>query len=134
MQKKLLIKTTKDKEVVDITETVNEYLSKRSLKSGTCFLFVIHTTCALTTADLDPGTDLDMLEAFEKIIPKLKYRHPHNPEHVSDHILSTLIGPSVLLPVRNSRLVLGTWQRVVLFEFYGPRERKVIFHFISGIN
>lgn len=107
---------------------------KKSFKGGICFLFVTHTTCALTTADLDPGTDLDMLDAYSAMIPKLKYRHPHNPQHVSDHILATLISPSVFLPVKNSSLVLGTWQRVVLFEFFGPRERKVIFNFISDIN
>src|SRR5947207_12774152 len=55
----------------------------------------------LTTADLDPGTDLDMLDAFEKLIPHLNYRHPHNPAHVPDHILASLIGPSLVLPLEN---------------------------------
>jgi thiamine phosphate synthase YjbQ (UPF0047 family) len=54
---------------------------------------------ALATADLDPGTDLDMLDAFEHMVPKLSYRHSHNPMHVPDHILSTLIGTSVSMQV-----------------------------------
>lgn len=66
-----------------------------------------------------------MLDAFEAMIPKLRYRHPHNPAHVPDHILSALIGTSVSLPFEKRKLVLGTWQRVVLVELDGPREREL---------
>jgi secondary thiamine-phosphate synthase enzyme len=67
-----------------------------------------------------------MLDAFEQMIPKLRYRHPHNPAHVPDHILSALIGTSVALPFEKNNLLLGTWQRVVLVELDGPREREVV--------
>ena len=96
------------------------------MSDGLCSVFVTHTTAAITTADLDPGTDLDMLDAFTTMIPDLDYRHPHDPAHAPDHILATLVGPSVTVPVENGRLVLGTWQRVVLFEFDGPRNRQVV--------
>jgi secondary thiamine-phosphate synthase enzyme len=92
---------------------------------------VLHTTAALTTADLDPGTDLDMLDAFEAMIPKLRYRHPHNPAHVGDHILSTLIGTSITQPVESGQLVLGTWQRIILVELDGPREREIVLTFLA---
>jgi secondary thiamine-phosphate synthase enzyme len=121
----ITIKTKKHKEVVDITEEINKFLEKQEKDSGLVFLFALHTTCALTTADLDPGTDLDMLDAFESIIPKLKYRHPHDPSHVSNHIMSSMIGTSLILPFENKNLVLGTWQRVVLIEFDGPRNRSL---------
>jgi secondary thiamine-phosphate synthase enzyme len=124
---RLTFKTEKKKEVADITERVEEVLSRHHPdKSGICHLFVLHTTAALTTADLDPGTDLDMLDAFEAMIPKLHYRHPHNPKHVPDHILSALIGTSVALPFKNGQLQLGTWQRVVLVELDSPRSREVV--------
>src|SRR6266478_6066993 len=130
---KLKIKTHKKKEVLDITEAVEKALGKRnSGDSGICNLFILHTTAALTTADLDPGTDLDMLDAFEEIVPKLKYRHPHNPEHAPDHIMSSIIGPGVLVPVHSGRLQLGTWQRVVLIELDGPRNRDVALTFIKA--
>ena len=125
----LTITTTKHKEIVDITEEVNSLIQKQSWEEGICHLFVKHTTAALTTADLDPGTDLDMLDAFEEMIPKLKYRHPHDPSHVGDHIMSSIIGPSAIVPVQNGKLQLGTWQRVVLIEFYGPRERTILASF-----
>ncbi len=123
---RIKIKTQRKRQIVDITDNVEELLKgKYSGASGICHLSVLHTTAALTTADLDPGTDLDMLDAFEHIIPKLHYRHPHNPEHVPDHILSAVIGTSVAVPVDRGAAVLGTWQRVVLVELDGPREREV---------
>lgn len=127
------VATTRKKQVVDITEEVESYLRKNNAGTGLCHVFAKHTTCAITTADLDPGTDLDMLDAFEKIIPKLNYRHPHNPSHVPDHIMSCIIGPDVLLPVHAASLQLGTWQRVILIELDGPRKRDVTFTFIPGV-
>ena len=124
---RLRFPTEQKKQVLDITDVVNAKLSSQKKTEGLCHLFILHTTACLTTADLDPGTDLDMLDAFEAIIPKLKYRHPHDPSHVGDHINATIIGPEVLLPFEKKNLILGTWQRVVLIELNGPREREVIF-------
>lgn len=129
---KFVIKTQKKREIVDITEKVNEQLQKQNFKDGVCLLFLTHTTAALTTADLDPGTDQDYLEAFEEMIPKLNYQHPHNPQHAPDHILSSLLGTSLTIPVEAGKLVLGTWQRVVLIEFDGPREREIIINLLQS--
>lgn len=123
---KITIKTNNKKEVIDITDLINREIHKQELKDGLVNIFVTHTTAAITTADLDPGTDQDYLDAFKNLIPKLQYKHPHNPSHAPDHILSSLIGTSLSLPVENGKLVLGTWQKVVLIEFDGPRERQII--------
>lgn len=122
----LNIQTHSKKQVVDITDTINEALAKDAKRNGVCVIFCKHTTAALTTADLDPGTDLDMLDAIEKMLPKLNYRHPHDPSHVTDHITSSIIDPSIVVPIKNGELDLGIWQRVVLIEFDGPRERQVV--------
>ena len=121
------IRTHEKREILDITETIQSQVAGQVEEfSGICHLSILHTTAALTTADLDPGTDLDMLDAFEKMVPKLHYRHPHDPQHVPDHILSTLIGTSVGIPVGNGELLLGTWQRIVLVELDGPRQRELV--------
>lgn len=127
----ILIRTKRHKQVIDITEDINRVLKENSYVAGWCLLFISHTTAALTTADLDPGTDQDMLDAFAEMLPKLNYRHPHNPSHVGDHIMSSIIGPSVIVPAKNGKLVLGTWQRVVLVEFNGPRERTIFTSFVK---
>jgi len=119
----LKINTNKNKEVIDITDTISKIISDNGWRGGAVLIFSKHTTCAITTADLDPGTDEDTLDAVEKMIPQGKYRHPHNPAHVGDHIMSSIIGPSVIIPVDQGELVLGTWQKIVLIELSGPRER-----------
>jgi len=131
--KKINIKTKNKKEVIDITDDINGVLQEVGESGGgLCHLFILHTTAALTTADLDPGTDLDMLDAFEEIVPKLTYRHPHDPSHVGDHIMSSLIGSSVTVPFENGKLLLGTWQRTVLIEFDGSRDREVVINIIKS--
>lgn len=127
----MIIKTKKAKEIVDITEEINRQIRKKGLEHGLCNLFLKHTTAAITTADLDPGMDLDMLDAFEAVMPKLGYRHPHNPAHVTEHIMATLVGTSLSIPIENGKLILGTWQRVVLVELAGPREREVVVSFVK---
>jgi secondary thiamine-phosphate synthase enzyme len=129
--KTLRINTAKPKEVIDITEVVRRELKALGTTDGVCHLFVKHTTAALTTADLDPGTDVDMLDAFREMIPRLRYRHPHDPSHVADHILSSLIGPSLAVPVEGGELSLGTWQRIVLLEFDGPRARELVMALVA---
>lgn len=127
--RKFSVATHRKREIVDITDQVEALLPEGS---GICCLNVLHTTAALATADLDPGTDLDMLDAFEAMVPKLRYRHPHNPEHVPDHILSSLIGTGLTLPVEDGALVLGTWQRVILIELDGPRQRELTLQFLNS--
>lgn len=125
----IVISSTKRKEVIDITDKIGNLLNDKK-DALLCFLFIKHTTAALTTADLDPGTDLDMLDAFSAIMPDLNYRHPHNPSHAPDHILSSIIGASIAIPVSNNALDLGTWQRIVLVELDGPGEREVVVRFL----
>jgi secondary thiamine-phosphate synthase enzyme len=130
---RMKVRTSKKREIVDLTDRLQQIVDESYQGvSGFCQLSVLHTTAALTTADLDPGTDLDILDAFEHLIPRLKYRHPHDPTHVPDHILSALIGTSVAVPVDKGHLVLGTWQRVILVELDGPREREVIVGLTRG--
>lgn len=130
----LFIQSRKKKEVVDITDVVNELLEKKNIGDGVCVLFLKHTSAALTTADLDPGTDQDYLDAFEEIIPKLHYQHPHDPSHVGDHINSAMIGNSLTIPIQNGQLDLGVWQRVVVVEFNGPKEREISFSILQTFN
>jgi secondary thiamine-phosphate synthase enzyme len=121
--RRLKIITDQNRQVLDITDKVLHLIEGKALA---CLVFVAHTTCAITTADLDPGTDLDLLDAVWEMIPKLNYRHPHDPSHVPAHLASSIIGPSVTVPVENGKLIVGTWQRIILVELDGPRERQLV--------
>jgi secondary thiamine-phosphate synthase enzyme len=124
--KTITIATRRKDQVVDITDVVASFVRNEAGRdSGVCVAFAAHTTCALTTADLDPGTDLDILQALRKVLPQMAYRHPHDPDHTPDHILATIIGPSVTIPFERRELALGTWQRIILIELDGPRQRTV---------
>ncbi len=84
-------------EIVDITDNVENALREMNTENGICTIFVAHTTCALTTADLDPGTDRDLLDALRRLLPSMSYRHPHDPSHAPDHLLSSIIGASLAI-------------------------------------
>ncbi|QBD82665.1 YjbQ family protein [Ktedonosporobacter rubrisoli] len=119
------VTTRKKDQIIDITDTIENYLQEAEKAEGLCSIFVAHTTCALTTADLDPGTDQDLLDALRNLLPQLSYRHPHNPAHAPDHLLSSIIGPSLVVPYARKQLVLGTWQRIIVVELDGPRQRTL---------
>ncbi len=121
----LAIATEEKEAVLDITDQVAAWARAHAPEAGALLLYAAHTTVGLTVADLDPGTDLDLLEAWRAMVPRLRYRHPHDPSHVGDHILSALMGVSLTVPLSRGAPVLGTWQRIVLVEFDGPRTRTV---------
>jgi secondary thiamine-phosphate synthase enzyme len=109
------------RQVLDITEDVQKHLKG----NGVVNIFAKHTTAAITVADLDPGTDKDILDAFEVMTPKEQWRHPHDPPHFPDHLWSTIIGPSINIPYKEGKLILGGWQRIIFIELDGPRERQI---------
>lgn len=123
----MTVATTTKRQIVDITDEIARHAATRT---GVVQVFVRHTTAAVTTADLDPGTDQDLLDALDGLLPDLEWRHPHNPEHAPDHLLSSIIGPDVTVPVRDGALQLGTWQRIILLEFDGPRSRDITLTFL----
>ncbi|OGG13645.1 hypothetical protein A2773_06240 [Candidatus Gottesmanbacteria bacterium RIFCSPHIGHO2_01_FULL_39_10] len=125
MNGELKIRTISSKEIVDVTSPVEEFIQRNHFTNGICHLFTLHTTCALTTGEVGEGTDDDLLEVAQKIIPKINFRHGHDPSHAWSHMASSLIGAFLVLPVQKGKLNLGTWQSVLLIELDGPRERNI---------
>jgi len=121
----LRVSTGHLKEVVDLTERIGSLIRQAKMREGVCTLFVTHTTAALTTGEIGEGTEQDFLDVVEQSIPSIRFRHAHDPSHAWSHMAASLLGPSLSLPVSDGRLVLGTWQSVMLVELDGPRERTV---------
>jgi secondary thiamine-phosphate synthase enzyme len=129
----LTVKTGAKTEFVDITSEVNRLLaSTGSVVDGLCFLYVPHTTAAVTINEsADPSVRKDILKVLNNIVPwEAGYRHLEG--NSPAHIKSTLVGASEWVAVENNRLVLGTWQGLFFCEFDGPRTRKVHIRVIPG--
>ena len=118
------LKTDRRQDLIDITALVETDLKEASVGEGLCVVFVTHTTAALTiNENADPDVPRDMLVKLTQLVPENdNYRHL---EGNSDaHILSTLIGCSLTIPVEHGKLVLGTWQGIFFVELDGPRQRR----------
>jgi secondary thiamine-phosphate synthase enzyme len=122
----LRVETKGRKHIVDITAKLHGMIRGKNFTDGMCHVFLPHTTAALIIGEVGEGTDDDFLQVAEEIIPKIRFRHAHNPSHAWSHMAASLIGASLSLPVVNGELSLGTWQSVWLVELDGPRERHIM--------
>ena len=118
----LEIRTSARSEMVDITSRVAAALDGAG--DGLCHVFVPHTTAAVVINEsADPDVARDLVAAYRAMVPAVRFAHA---EGNSDaHLLATLLGSSVTVPVEHGRLVLGTWQGIFFVELDGPRSRRV---------
>ncbi|MEM2089895.1 MAG: secondary thiamine-phosphate synthase enzyme YjbQ [Candidatus Pacearchaeota archaeon] len=129
----ITIKTNKREEIIDITEKINEIVKKTKIKKGFCIVFVPHATAAITINEsYDPAIKEDFLSFLRTMVPKGKWLHDKIDNNADAHIKSAIIGSSVMIPITNSKLQLGTWQGIMFCEFDGPRERKIILQCIEN--
>lgn len=136
MQTDVLEVDTTQRRTVDITDEVRSFCAGRGPSaSGLCNVFVPHATAGLAIVETGAGSDADMVDALERLLPRdERYRHSHgSPGHGADHVLPAIVSPSVTLPVEDGRLLLGTWQSVVLVDLNrdNPR-RSVRLSFVQG--
>ena len=117
-------------EVVDITDEVQEALEKTSLKTGVVTVFVTGATAAVTTIEYEDGLVADLGDALQRIAPVgIDYAHNErwHDGNGHSHIRASLLGPSIVVPFCDRRLMLGTWQQIVFLELDNrPRKRKVV--------
>ena len=111
---------------LDITGAVSLEVAKSGVKTGICYVYMPHTTAGLTiNENADPDVARDILASLSRLVPATgDYRHA---EGNSDaHIKASLVGFTVMVPVIDGRLALGTWQGIYFCEFDGPRHRHVL--------
>lgn len=126
------IDTNEPQEAIDITKKVDTALQEEEIENGIAFLFTLHTTTALTVNEADPALMKDIMNLMDKLAPeKGDYFHDHDEGNAHAHLRATLIGNSVTIPVSEGRMRLGTWQRILFFEFDGPRRRRIYIKTIS---
>ena len=117
------VKTTRKDEVQDITDKIQKLVDSEEIETGVATVFVKHTTCGLTTIELTSGVQNDFIEFLRKLIPQMEFRHEG--QHSTDHLISSLLGTSLTVTIVDGRLTLGTWQRIVLVELNGPKDREI---------
>ena len=122
----IAVPTSSRVQLVDVTARVAEELSRSRVKSGVCYLYVPHTTAAVTiNENADPDVVTDIINGLEKLVP-LRGNYRHAEGNSDAHIKASLVGFSGIVPVIDGKLALGTWQGIYFCEFDGPRRRKML--------
>jgi secondary thiamine-phosphate synthase enzyme len=127
MQEHFRIKTRKAHEVVDITRQVAEAVGRARVAEGICTVFVRHATAAIIiNENADPGFRQDVITALDRLFPQGIWEHDKVDDNGAAHLKAAILGPSEAVPVKDGRLLLGTWQGIALVECDGPREREIV--------
>jgi secondary thiamine-phosphate synthase enzyme len=126
----LRLTTRGDDDILDLTSEIRALVQKHALSEGQVLIFVSGSTAGITTVEYEPGLIEDLPAAFERVAPRgARYAH-HERWHDGNghsHVRASLLGPSLTVPVSEGRLLLGTWQQVVLVDFDNrPRERHLV--------
>jgi len=124
------VSTRGDGQMLDITEEVQAVVGRHGFREGAALVFVSGSTAGLTTVEYEPGLLEDIPAAFERLAPRdMRYKHEDtwHDGNGHAHVRASLLGPSLTIPFRESRLLLGTWQQIVLIDFDNrPRKRDVV--------
>ena len=129
----LRISTDRNEELIDITGRVAAVVQKSKAKDGICVVYVPHATAAVViNENADPGVGRDIIKALNHAVPQLGYEHDNVDGNARAHIKSAIAGPSVTIPVREGKLLLGRWQGILFCEFDGPRQDRRILVEVIG--
>lgn len=133
MQEEIVLSTSKNQEMISITDKVNSMIKKSKVKNGICNIFAAHATAAIIiNENYDTNICLDIFDALNKLIPKGIWRHDAIDGNADAHIKSTILGPSETIPIKNGQLDLGRWQSAMFVELDGPRSNRKIIVTIIG--
>jgi secondary thiamine-phosphate synthase enzyme len=121
----LTVKTDRRTQFVDVTTQVQKLVAASGVESGVCYLYVPHTTAAITINEhADPDVARDVEGALDRLIPKTgPFRHSEG--NSDSHVKAVLVGASQTIFVQGGKLALGRWQGIFFCEFDGPRERRL---------
>ncbi len=121
------VATRGDGDTKDITPAVARRVEESGVREGTATVFVSGSTAGVTTIEFEPGVVRDLRACFDRLAPRdIPYAHEQawHDGNGHSHVRAGLLGPSLVVPIRNGRLALGTWQQIVLVDFDNrPRRR-----------
>lgn len=135
INEKIMLNTKGNGDLLNTTPELSRLLASSKLKKGSLTVFIVGSTAAIVTFEYEPGLVEDVRELYEKLIPSKK--HYHHDDTWGDangfsHLRAGLQGPSLTIPFEEGKLLLGTWQQVVLAEFDNrPRRRQIVVQIIG---
>jgi secondary thiamine-phosphate synthase enzyme len=122
--REISVRTTTRTQLVNITSLVSSALTELDPAATLCHVYVPHTTAAVVINEAaDPDVATDLVAAYRAMVPKISFAHAEG--NSDSHLLATLLGASVTIPVENGRLKLGIWQGIFFVDLDGPRTRRV---------
>ena len=120
------VSTKNRTELIDITRNVEEITQKSGIRNGLCLIHAVHSTVAIIVNENESGLTKDIVKKIQQDFPKgAGWLHDMVDDNADAHLASSFISPSRIFPVRDGRLVRGTWQNIFLLELDGPRTRRV---------
>ena len=134
MHETIFFDTPKGDSLSNVSDRVQHLVDEYGVENGTCILVVPHTTAAITiNSYLDPNTATDIINDVRRIVPtRTDFAHIFDtPADAAGHIKATLVGNSEIVFIEDGRLLLGFSQGLFLYDFDGPRRRKVLVKFIE---
>ena len=127
---------TNGQQLYEFTSEIVQWVNKNKFKNGILNLNIQHTSASLIVQEnADPDVQTDLVNYFNKLVPMDKSLYIHTTEGKDDmpaHIKSSLTNNQITLSIKNSKIILGTWQGLYLFEHrLDPQIRKILFHFLG---
>lgn len=133
----LSLKSKGNCDIIDITDRVQEIVSRRNFSEGNVLIFAVGSTAALTTIEYEPGLLKDYPQLFNKLVPENQTYYHDQTWHDGNghsHLRASLQKSSFNVPFKDGSLLIGTWQQIIFVDFDNrPRQREVIIQ-ITGIK
>lgn len=124
------VKSGPDMDIIDITGKVAEAVRGSGMRAGTVTLFVPGSTASVTTTEFEPNLNRDLKGAVERLVPSdIEYEHHKTwgDRNGKSHVRASLFGPGLTVPFRDGKLILGSWQQIVVLDFDVPaRSREIV--------
>ena len=128
--KKISLQSKGHGDIIDITPQVEQQVAETNINSGIATIFVSGSTAGISTIEFESGLLSDFQSMWERNIPKnIPYNHDRawGDGNGHAHVRASLLGASLVVPFSDKRLILGTWQQIVLVDFDNrPRSRQLI--------
>jgi len=135
-QREIGVQTSGHRDIHDLTSDIGRIVSESGVRHGIVNVFNVGSTAAIGTIEFEPGLQKDLPEILDKLIPPSRnYGHEQtwHDGNGHSHLQATLLGPSITIPVKNGKLVLGTWQQVFQLECDNKPRRRTVMVTVIGV-